>query len=131
MEHEDLVTLTQGRLRNAVSSQPAIAASRVNGRHMLLLSFGEDAKPLAKQKGCTVLEIADLATAQLKRDQNGVPIVLAEITGPTGPNSVHGPAQCDYDPASETGVIMTLMREDKSLDPQDLYISLHATGVHP
>lgn len=132
MTYDDTLALSDGTARNVMVSQPALARSRREGRLLLLVSLGNDNK-IPNFQSCHVLAVDDLAKARLKRDAEGRPVVLAELTTdvPPGYKNVFGPGQCDYDPASETGVLMTRMVENHTIDPMDLRIAIHATGVHP
>lgn len=127
-DRDDVVALT-GRA-DATLSQASLAQSRIDGRLLLLTSlWSDDRRPTTS--GCLVLEIADIAQAELARGFDGAPIVRAKVEADTNPGKTLGPGQCDYDPLSETGVLITYMYEDRESDPIDLRISVHATGVHP
>lgn len=125
---DDVFALTGHR--NATISQASLAQSRQQGRLVLLASLWEDDRQ-PTTSGCIALEIEDIARAQLARGVDGDPIVLAEIGAVSNPGKALGPGQCEYDPLSETGVLITYMYEDREFDPVDLRISVHATGVHP
>jgi hypothetical protein len=76
--------------------------------------------------GCYALEVESLDPPRLKRDIGGNPVarVVVKSSGST-PTS----ASCAYDPASETGVILThreLLPAQRKLEWR-----LYATGVHP
>jgi hypothetical protein len=75
-----------------------------------------------------VLEVTDLVTATVARDAEGHPRPLATITAEGGQLR---PGLCDYDPASDTGVLITIPIADPTKTPPDLRIAVHATGVYP
>ena len=74
-------------------------------------------------RGCVVLEIADLATAQMRRDSDGTLFRRATITGS---QLGIGPGLCTYDRESSTGILM-----DLTITSPILAFSLRATGIHP
>lgn len=111
-----------------VLTQPAIARSRVRGRLLLLLTPA-DPEAAENHRACIALEIEDLASARVRREPDGTPALLARVDADFEGHL--GPGLCDYDPASETGVLITLMRENRDIEPIDLRVSVHATGVHP
>jgi len=104
--------------------QTDIAYSRTG--HVLLIATPIQTGGTPEHLGCVVFEIADLTTAQVRRDAGGQAMQLARITGDD--DSI-GPGLCTYDAASETGVLIVLHVFNE--DPFDLEFSLRATGVHP
>jgi hypothetical protein len=95
-----------------------------NGAILLIVTPIQETEP--NHLGCVVLEVTDIATAQVRRDPSGAVVELATITGD---DPGIGPGLCTYDPASQTGVLMVL--HDFTASPFDLVFSLRATGVHP
>jgi hypothetical protein len=95
-----------------------------NGAVLLIVTPIQNSAP--EHLGCVVLEVADIASAAVRRDPAGNPIKLSEITGE---DATIGPGLCTYDAASATGVLMVL--HDYTASPFDLEFSMRATGVHP
>lgn len=77
-------------------------------------------------KGCIALQIDDIDTAAVARNENGSLLRRATITAD---GNGLGPGLCTYDAQSETGVmlVITTIKDD----PVDIEFSLHSTGVHP
>lgn len=121
-DHDDAAALGADALEQA-----ALAVSRVPGRTLLLVTPLDRAASVLHQ-GCIVLEVADLSTASIRREEGGAPAPLAVLTASGGQL---GPGLCDYDPRSETGVLLTIPVADPTRSPPDLRIAIHATGVHP
>ena len=118
LDYDDAVDLGGTRLE-----QTDLAIAQ-NGAILLITTPIQDSSP--NHLGCVVLEVTDLATAQVRRDASGDAVVLASITGE---DPLLGPGLCTYDAASSTGVMMVLHAQ--SFDPLDILFSLRATGVHP
>jgi hypothetical protein len=79
-----------------------------------------------RHHGCAVVEVASLETPALARRKDGRLALRAWLHSSLRPE--HGPAATGYDPASATGVLLTLR---DVADPRDMSWSLHATGLHP
>ena len=79
-------------------------------------------------QGCVVFSIANVASATIVRDNNGVAIPRAIITADG--NSL-GPGLCTYDANSDTGVLLVITTVTGSGATTDIEFSLRATGVHP
>lgn len=76
--------------------------------------------------GCTVLSVASLDPASLRRNGAGAPIVRARVV--SSDSAQNGPGACAYDPASSTGLL--IVRRVFSA-AKGLIFSIHATGVQP
>ncbi len=122
LTHDDAVALGGDSLE-----QMALADSRVDGR-TLLVATPIDHQAAVQHQGCVVLSLDDLETAHVARDADGRLQLRAVITATGGQL---GPGLCDYDAASETGVLLTIPVEDRTKSPPDLRIAIHATGLHP
>ncbi len=127
LDAEDARAIAGPDRRGAGLTQPSLARSR-DGR-VLLLATPADYESEERHFGCVAFEVEDLARARMVRGPDGALRSRARITAPYQGHL--GPGLCAYDPASETGVLITLMRTDASLDPLDIRLALHATGVHP
>ena len=101
--------------------QADLAIAR-NGAILLIATPIQNSTPY--HQGCVVFEVADIASAQVRRDDSGDAVQLAHITGD---DATVGPGLCTYDAASETGLMMVL----HSVQPAETVFSLRATGVHP
>ncbi|MEZ4401104.1 MAG: hypothetical protein R3B06_13855 [Kofleriaceae bacterium] len=118
LTHADAVALGATRVE-----QLDLAVGR-DGAVLAIVTPIDDAAAVPHQ-GCVVLEVADLATATMKR-VDGALVKRAVITGEGGGL---GPGLCTYDRATATGVVMTLIAVDALAGTAEL--TLHATGVHP
>jgi len=105
--------------------EQADLAFSASGAVLLIATPIRDAAP--NHLGCYVFEVADIASAQVRRDAGGHAVPLAHITG--NEDTALGPGLCTYDAASQTGVIITLHRFTAS--PFDMDFTMRATGVHP
>jgi hypothetical protein len=97
-----------------------------NGAVPLIATPIQDAQ--FNNMGCRVLEVADLATAQVSRDASGKANVLMSIAGDSSGGAI-GAASCTYDSASATGVIIVELAGTTT--PFNLSFSMRATGLHP
>ena len=95
-----------------------------NGAVLLIATPIQSVAP--EHFGCVVFEMADLATAQVRRETNGDAATLLTITGE---DAVIGPGLCTYDAASATGVIMVL--HDFVAGGTEVEFSRRSTGQHP
>ena len=77
-------------------------------------------------QGCMVFDFADIGSAELRRDGNGVAIPRTVITAD---GNGLGPGLCSYDANSDTGVLLVITTV--SQNGTDIEFSLRATGVHP
>jgi hypothetical protein len=105
-------------------AEQADLAIAQNGAVLLIVTPIQNTAP--EHLGCVVLEVTDISTATVRRDVNGDPVKLYEITGE---DPIIGPGLCTYDAGSATGIMMVL--HDYTVSPFDMEFSLRATGVHP
>lgn len=77
-------------------------------------------------QGCIVYEFADVASATLVRDGNGVAVPRAVITAD---GNGLGPGLCSYDANSDTGILLVITTVTQN--GTDVEFSLRATGIHP
>jgi hypothetical protein len=76
--------------------------------------------------GCTVLSIASLDPAILRRNGAGAPIVRARVV--SSDSAQNGPGACAYDSASATGLLIVRRMFSAA---KGVIFSIHATGMHP
>lgn len=123
LDYADAERFVAGEGNRLALTQPDLVQRR-DGGWALLIVPSNDGDPMPYQ-GCLALDVADLASAEIARDNAGVPIVLASVTA----TSDHlGSGQCTYHPASETGIL--LHRADET-PAGGVRLSIVATGVHP
>ncbi|MCB9700242.1 MAG: hypothetical protein H6738_25875, partial [Alphaproteobacteria bacterium] len=79
-------------------------------------------------QGCLGLTIADLGAARVARDDDGVPVVRARITGE---GNLLGPGLCTYDRDLPGGITMVLSSYDLDGAVPDIAFGLYATHVAP
>jgi len=92
----------------------------------LAREFGSDPFGGIVHKGVAVVEVASLETPALARRGDGTLAVRTFLTASAG--GERGAGAAGYDPASSTGVLLTL----RDIVPkQYLAFSLHRTGRHP
>ena len=118
LDYEDAVDLGGDRIEQA---DLAVAQ---NGAVLLIVTPIQASQP--EHLGCVVLEVTDVANAEVRKDNSGEVVRLYEITGE---DATIGPGLCAYDAQSDTGVMMVL--HDLTPSPFDMEFSLRATGVHP
>ncbi|MFH0899111.1 MAG: hypothetical protein V2A73_00635 [Pseudomonadota bacterium] len=100
--------------------------SRDDSLLMLVTPIRKSSDPM--HQGCLVLEVADLATAAVRRDDSGVPVVRMRLSGE---GNLLGPGLCTYDASYDGGILMVLTKYDLVSIPPDIVLSLRATGMHP
>jgi hypothetical protein len=103
--------------------EQADLALSANGAILLFVTPIQATQP--EHLGCTVMEVTDLETAEVRRDSSGEAVRLFEFTG----DGAMGPGGCTYDRENESGALMVL--RDLTPSPFDLEFSIRATGVHP
>lgn len=79
-----------------------------------------------QHKGCIALQINDMDTASVARNESGSLLRRATITAD---GNGLGPGLCTYNANSDTGVMIVITTV--SADPVDIEFSLRSTGVHP
>jgi hypothetical protein len=102
-------------------------ARGVDGQLLLVTSpddFDEKLQDIAHY-GCRVVEVESIDPPKLARDSAGKLKVRASITA--SDQMPLGPGACGYDPASETGVLMTRRHKARTW----MTASIHTTGVKP
>lgn len=118
LDYDDAVDLGGERVEQA---DLAVAQ---NGAVLLIVTPIQAGQP--EHLGCVVLEVTDIANAEVRRDGSGDAVRFFEITGE---DPIHGAGLCAYDAQSESGVLMVL--HDFTPSPFDMEFSLRATGIHP
>jgi hypothetical protein len=107
-----------------VIQQADISVARDGSIILIVTPIRLNADP--SHQGCMVFDFADFASAELRRDGNGIAIPRTVITAD---GNGLGPGLCTYDANSDTGVLLVITTVTQN--GTDIEFSLRATGVHP